>query len=280
MLTSRMLMRSKILFIVINNVEGRIKKKRSVLRVFGTDMFGKSLSLKEDIANIVFFLEYDSKYQIKSQVSFPQRSERKTSSSYFDDASLGGVNHRAIVADDHDGTRLVFAQENGVEFFFGRGVEMGVRFVEQEKARTAHESPGQQGTLPLTTAECVNGAMGKMGKIQRFELAVRPVSVRDIETLPPSHGALQTAANGLFDGDGKTTVDASILRQIAYREMFVAADAPFERREQADEEFEESGFPTAVFTAQYDEIAFVDVKRKIGEDGMPFVTGTDLLQRE
>ena len=143
----------------------------------------------------------------------------------------------------------------------------------------AHQSSCQEGALPLPATEGFDGLMGQGFQSEALQDGLLLLPMGGGVALPPAELREQARTHGLFDGDGKSAVDAAILRQIAEGKSRCALHASRHGWQEADHHFEQGGLSAAVLPTQHDEIAGMDIERKIAQDGATFVGDVDVLKR-
>ena len=120
-----------------------------------------------------------------------------------------------VVADNDDGHIGTLLVEGVIELLPVEDIEVGIWLIKQEKFGTTHEGTAEECSLPLATAEAVDGARCKMVETQGGEGVHRLAVGLTAETAEERLLIGETGTHHFQNGDWKLAVDAAILRKIA-----------------------------------------------------------------
>lgn len=198
-----------------------------------------------------------------------------------------------VVADQNDGAVAVDFGQQLVKPCFEPLVDVGAGFVEYHNFGVGDDGTAQQGALQLSAAQCTDGALFESFQSHAGYHLMGLFAVLGGEARSQRFLAAEAGEYHFFDGDGKFTVDAVVLGQVAHGDfsrcvavvgggyVFTTLrgsedDFPLQRRQQSENTLYQRSFPSAIGADDAQKIMFVYGQVDIVQHGASVVSGTEV----
>ena len=198
-----------------------------------------------------------------------------------------------VVADQNDGAVAVDFGQQLVKPCFEPLVDVGTGFVEYHNFGVGDDGTAQQGALQLSAAQCTDGALFEPFQSHAGYYLMGLFAVLGGEARGQRFLAAEAGEYHFFDGDGKFTVDAVVLGQVAHGDfsrcvavvgggyVFTTLrgsedDFPLQRRQQSEDTLYQRSFPSAIGADDTQKIMFVYGQVDIVQHGASVVSGIEV----